>query len=143
MINSKLSKKSLKKRSLKLKNKRTKKSKVSRKNVRKMKGGETPIEIFAQMLKNFSNDETQTIINKQTFERSVEIGECCYDYIRANRETHELNEERRDEIERNKDNCTTIMVLILRRLSFLYNKLNRSTYPSAANGANGASGANG
>ena len=39
MVNSKLSKKSLKSRSLKLKNKRTKKSKVSRKNVRKMKGG--------------------------------------------------------------------------------------------------------
>ena len=42
MINSKLSKKSFKKRSLKLKNKRTKKSKkskVSKKNVRKMKGG--------------------------------------------------------------------------------------------------------
>ncbi len=40
MINSKLSKKSLKKRSLKLKNKRTKKSKISRKNVRNMRGGE-------------------------------------------------------------------------------------------------------
>lgn len=39
MVNSKLSKKFLKSRSLKLKNKRTKKSKVSRKNVRKMKGG--------------------------------------------------------------------------------------------------------
>ena len=39
MINSKLSKKSIKSRSLKLKNKRTKKSKVSRKNVRKMRGG--------------------------------------------------------------------------------------------------------
>ena len=41
MINSKLTKKSLKSRSLKLKNKRTKKSKskVSKKNVRKMKGG--------------------------------------------------------------------------------------------------------
>ena len=43
MINSKLTKKSLKSRSLKLKNKRTKKSKVSRKNVKKniknMKGG--------------------------------------------------------------------------------------------------------
>ena len=42
MNNSKLSKKSLKSRSLKLKNKRTKKSKkskVSRKNVRNMKGG--------------------------------------------------------------------------------------------------------
>ena len=39
MVNSKLLKKSLKKRSLKLKNKRTKKSKISRKNVRNMKGG--------------------------------------------------------------------------------------------------------
>ena len=39
MVNSKLSKKSLKLRSLKLKNKRTKKSRVSRKNLRKMKGG--------------------------------------------------------------------------------------------------------
>lgn len=45
MINSKLSKKSLKKRSLKLKNKRTKKTKVFRKNVRNMKGGTIDDEI--------------------------------------------------------------------------------------------------
>jgi hypothetical protein len=45
MVNSKLSRKSLKKHSKKLKNKRTKKSKVSRKNVRKMKGGESLYEM--------------------------------------------------------------------------------------------------
>ena len=51
MINSKLSKKSLKLNSLKLKNKRTKKSKVSKKNVRNMKGG----ELFLNTKYNFSN----------------------------------------------------------------------------------------
>ena len=51
MINSKLSKKSLKKRSLKLKNKRTKKTKVFRKNVRNMKGGvKITIEEASKML---------------------------------------------------------------------------------------------
>ena len=45
MINSKLSKKSFKKRSLKLKNKRTNKSKVSKKNVRNMRGGTIDDEI--------------------------------------------------------------------------------------------------
>jgi len=39
MVNSKLSRKSLKSRSLKLKNKRTKKIKVSKKNVKNMRGG--------------------------------------------------------------------------------------------------------
>ena len=45
MINSKLSKKSLKSRSLKLKNKRTKKTKVFRKNFKNMKGGTIDDEI--------------------------------------------------------------------------------------------------
>ncbi len=58
MINSKLSKKSLKSRSLKLKNKRTKKSKkskISKKNVRNMKGGALSERIRQTMINYFSN----------------------------------------------------------------------------------------
>jgi hypothetical protein len=73
MINSKLSKKSLKKRSLKLKNKRTKKSKVSRKNVRNMKGGEITkerqdylLEIALQCKKDFIEKMNLTIEKLQS-----------------------------------------------------------------------------
>ena len=54
MINSKLSKKSLKSRSLKLKNKRTKKSKVSRKNVKNMKGGN--LEFIKPFMRNYFSE---------------------------------------------------------------------------------------
>jgi len=58
MINSKLSKKSLKSRSLKLKNKRTKKSKVSKKNFRKMKGGVLSMVQRKSMSEFFNIQET-------------------------------------------------------------------------------------
>ena len=50
MVNSKSSRKSFKFNSLKLKNKRTKKSKVSKKNVRKMKGGEITKERMDELV---------------------------------------------------------------------------------------------
>ena len=66
MVNSKLSKKSLKSRSLKLKNK---KYKVSKKNVRKMKGGAIDDEIkelFKHFVLRYFQTEIMQIASKKT-----------------------------------------------------------------------------
>ena len=93
-INSKLSKKSLKSRSLKFKNKRTKKFKVSRKNVRNMKGGEIErnekTKILFELIKKIGPyDNTNNERSKQNTQilneiEALSIDQClqlCYNFI--------------------------------------------------------------